>query len=308
MISVHIMIESIRIRSATSLTAGLAVVILSSCAGLRNSNHGASVPLVPYCEILSSPENQQISLVAVYRSGFENSSLVDGTDCVPLSFWVEFAPDCVDAESSTGWTAEWGDNLLVRFRGSYQCTHPGRWSHGYGHMSEYQCQFTVHVIEHLYGKVKTPARVPDGDQINSILGAMLGKLKSDTNTEKASFPAPYERVWAAAKDAARDLDAVGGRNLYFLDEASGKITNGSVSENQLESMRDWRDQFVIHVTKQTDSSTSVAVTRRVEARNASSSQWKTRMSNGEIERWVLKRIEDFLKPLRWPKPPRWRTG
>jgi len=149
---------------------------------------------------------------------------------------------------------------------------------------------------------------PEGEQVNVLVGSMLSGLK-DTNTETRVFAASYGQVWQAAIAAAERLDKIGKRPLTLADEKNGRISNGVISESAAIGAGSgaWMDEFLIEVTSIPGDKTKVDVTRKVVAKEIvafgtrpgtygmSATQWKTRYSNGNIEKWILTQIEDHLK-------------
>jgi hypothetical protein len=139
-----------------AISASALLCLFVSCAGLRAPGPVIQSP-VRYCDIMSRPEGEPMSLIAVYRQGFEEQALVDPSDCVTgLNFWVEFSEDVQrnsDPEALRLFNKGGDGSLLVRFRGSYQCFRSGHSYGFYGHLDGYTCQFTVTAIEHVFGRV-----------------------------------------------------------------------------------------------------------------------------------------------------------
>lgn len=137
-------------------------------------------------------------------------------------------------------------------------------------------------------------KVPQGNQ-TSLAAALFAGMNA-TKAEQYTFDVPYEKVWAAANRTAQTFARVGGRAVVSVDEQSGKIQNGKISQDALVGLGDtsWMDECLIQVTRLTSTLTNVIVARKVVQKNSVNHQWKTYMSNGKVERWLLTQIEDEI--------------
>lgn len=150
-------------------------------------------------------------------------------------------------------------------------------------------------------------KFPTGDQVNFWIGGDLGGIK-DTNTEEFVFNAPYKRVWSACKVVADRFDKVGKRPVINVNEKTGRIQIGKIQEDEMIGVGTgaWLDEFMLEATEVPDSKTKVSITRKVVKLESFErkdykrrvktyeKKWRTQLSNGRIERWVLTQIEDEL--------------
>lgn len=138
-------------------------------------------------------------------------------------------------------------------------------------------------------------KFPQGDQTSLV--APLFEGMNATKAEQYTFDVPYEKVWAAANRTAQTFARIGGRAVVSVDTQTGKIQNGKISQDGTIGLGDtsWLDECLIQMTRLTSTLTNVMVARKVVEKNSVNHQWKTYMSNGKVERWLLTQIEDEIK-------------
>lgn len=145
---------------------------------------------------------------------------------------------------------------------------------------------------------------PDGEQTNILIGGLMSGIK-DANVVERMYLAPYEKVWAAVKRVAEQFDKVGKRPLAAIDEKNGRIQNGRLTQDTLLGLGGgaWADEFVMEATAVSPDRTKVMVSRKVVekqfvtragAAKGVEGNWKSQWSNGQIENWLLTRIEDEI--------------
>lgn len=151
-------------------------------------------------------------------------------------------------------------------------------------------------------RFKRVEKFPAGEQTRSIIGSFLSGLK-DYNVVQYAFDAPYENAWPAVKRAARTFAKVGGRPVVAIDEDSGRVQNGRITQNAMFGMGPgaWIDEFIIEATK-LGQKTKVAVSRKVIQKEFTGDRpIKTQFSNSNIENYLLTQIEDEIKNSRADK-------
>lgn len=146
---------------------------------------------------------------------------------------------------------------------------------------------------------------PTGEQASGMKALINPKA---INTESVLVNKPYAAVWSAVKVVARTFDKVGKRSLVAIDEQSGRVQNGKISSDALIAGNtfDWKDEFVIEVTKVTAQSTNLSVSRRLVKKGTgwgdTNTNWQSRNSNGLIERWLITQVIEQLKSPAVEKP------
>jgi len=154
------------------------------------------------------------------------------------------------------------------------------------------------------GEFKRVEEFPQGKQTELLASAILSGLGLSHSVERV-YPSPRERVWAAAKKAAEQLDKVGGRQVVSVDDKTGRIQNGKISQDEsLGAGRGaWLDEVHTEITPVSEGETKVVVSRRVvqttlkRRRGGYEREWRSAKSNGQVENWVLTRIEDAIAAL-----------
>ncbi len=158
-------------------------------------------------------------------------------------------------------------------------------------------QFSIAVDSGQFTRVEA---FPEGEQKNILIGSFMSSVK-DQNVVSHVYDAPYPTVWAKAKIVAQRFSKIGGRPLVAIDERTGRIQNGRITQDATVGAGGgaWLDEFLMEVTKQSDTQTEVLVGRKVveNEMNPATLQrsWRAQWSNSEIENWLLTQIEDELK-------------
>lgn len=132
-------------------------LLLAGCAeadlSTQSNDKAQAITSVSYCEILKAPQSYRGRLVrvsAVWKFGFETSSLYD-QKCAELSkTWLEFADEkelCPETEKNRKVPIRGDKEANVTVTGKLYG--PGR----YGHLGDYQFRFVVNCLE----KIKVTA-------------------------------------------------------------------------------------------------------------------------------------------------------
>jgi hypothetical protein len=117
------------------------------------------LPLVSYCELVSSPEtyfNKEVRLRAVYRVGFEWQQVYSVQCLEAPNMWVEFVhgKHCPVAYERDGPVKDEGspDGSLEMSGKTFGVVFRGRltgWGGGYGHLDSFASEFQVTCMEEL---------------------------------------------------------------------------------------------------------------------------------------------------------------
>lgn len=142
---------------------------------------------------------------------------------------------------------------------------------------------------------------PVGKQTDLWTSAILSGFELGNSAEKV-YAYPHDKVWVAVKTASERLAKVGKRDIVSVDEKTGRIQNGKISQDAALGMSTgaWLDEIFTEVVPVSQNETKVVVYRRVvqvilkRQRGGYERQWRTAQSNGQIENWVLTQIEDQL--------------
>ncbi|MCG3134385.1 MAG: hypothetical protein HMLKMBBP_01691 [Planctomycetes bacterium] len=147
---------------------------------------------------------------------------------------------------------------------------------------------------------------PTGKQEDALIGGLFAGIQ-DTATTSIDLPVPATTAWVAVRLVADDFAKIGGRTVTGIDENSMRIKNGNISQNAAigGGVGSWMDQFTTEVTATSPSTSRVSVTRKLVRLTqptgvvgghavAGRKEWQAVRSNGEIERWILTRVQDAL--------------
>jgi len=136
---------------------------------------------------------------------------------------------------------------------------------------------------------------PQGEQTKSMIGSFFTGIK-DVNAESHNFNEPLEMIWPVIKRVANNFAKIGGRTVSGINEDLHLIQNGMISQNAMIGMGSgaWLDQIQMQASKE-GNQTKVEVSRKVVQKEFTQARaWKTQLSNGKIERYLLTQIEDEL--------------
>lgn len=143
-------------------------------------------------------------------------------------------------------------------------------------------------------------QLPKGDQ-TKFLKAFFAMSPVEPEAYERKFSAPFKNVFSVMKIVAKKFEKEGKRKVVTVDAESGKIQNGTITQDKTVGLRSGSmlDEITMEATSIDKVSTNVSVTRRVVVYKYESGNryWATEYSNGNIESWILTQIEDgLLKP------------
>lgn len=156
------------------------------------------------------------------------------------------------------------------------------------------------------GRVSRVTDFPAGRQENALVGTFMAGIE-DATTTTHEIAAPADQVWTAAQAVTREFAKVGGRAISGIDHQSMRVKNGAITTGAAVggSVGSWLDEFVTEVTTVSESRSRISITRKLVTMTqprgrvvgvavAGDKTWKTARSNGDIERWIITRIEDTV--------------
>lgn len=136
---------------------------------------------------------------------------------------------------------------------------------------------------------------PSGEQTKSLIGSFFSGTK-DVNAVEHTFDAALYKVWPVLKSVANKFAKISGRLVVGIDEANNLIQNGNITQDSMigSGSGAWMDQIQMKAIS-TENQTKVIVSRKVVQREFTGKrEWKTQLSNGKIESYLLTQIEDEL--------------
>lgn len=136
---------------------------------------------------------------------------------------------------------------------------------------------------------------PSGEQTKSVIGSFFSGTV-DVNTVEYVFDATLDKVWPAIKQVAKKFAKVSGRIVVGINESNYLIQNGKISQDSMigSGSGAWRDEFQMQALSN-ENKTKVIVARKVVQKEFTGKrEWKTQLSNGKIENYLLTQIEDEL--------------
>jgi hypothetical protein len=116
---------------------------------LSQQSSSTDIPTVEFCQLNGQYKNKVVRVRALYRSGFEESSLYSPNCYVPNLVWVKFDPShrsCTkkNVQKKLDKIKD-GQSVDVVFIGRLETEGDG--AGGYGHMDMYAMQFVVTCVE-----------------------------------------------------------------------------------------------------------------------------------------------------------------
>lgn len=143
-------------------------------------------------------------------------------------------------------------------------------------------------------------QLPTGNQTKFMKAFFVGSPQEPEAYER-KFSVPFNKVFSVMKIVAKKFEKEGKRKVVSVDAESGKIQNGTITQDKMIGYQSGAmfDEITMEATSIDKVSTKVSVTRRVVVQiyESGNRYWAAEYSNGNIESWILTKIEDgLLKP------------
>jgi len=108
------------------------------------------------------------------------------------------------------------------------------------------------------------------------------------------YEASYDTVWKAILAAIREI----GHPMQTISKENGILTTdwllrGGAPFFMGTPLNDFRDRFIINVTKRSENQIEVGVRRTMQLKQGDN--YASRTSDGEIERWLLEQVKQMVR-------------